>query len=83
MNFDPLQRTVLAELGLVAYRRIVAGAAVDLPSGLLAQLAQAAGLSVEDLQAHPQLLAQAARMGRDPRPRRAVWVQLRALRKAR
>lgn len=82
MNHDPLRRVVLAELGLIAYRRVVAGPAAELPSGLLAQLAQAAGLPVERLQEHPQLLAQAARMGRDPRTRRAVWAQLRALRRA-
>ena len=81
MNLDPLQRVVLAELGLVAYRRAVVGPAAGLPQELLGQLARAAGLSADRLLEHPQLLAQATRMGRDPRARRALWTQLRALRK--
>lgn len=81
MNFDPLQRAVLDELGLIAFRRAVVGPGAHLPAELLEQLARAAGVSADRLQEHPQLLAQATRMGRDPRARRALWAQLRALRK--
>ena len=78
MNFDSLQLAVLEELGLIDYRLRDATA---LDSGLLEQLARAAGVPAERFLALPDLTAQAARMGRDPQARRALWLQLRALRK--
>ena len=82
MNFDPLQRAVLAELGLVRYRHVGGDAeAVDIPPELLARLARAAGVPETRLLEQSRLLAQAVRMGDDPRAKRALWPLLRALRR--
>lgn len=80
MNRDPLQRVVLAELGLTPYRWIGSDPGVELEPALLRQLAAAAGVSVEALAAERELLALAGAMGRDPQRRRALWWRLRALR---
>ncbi len=90
MNLDPLQRAFLAELGVVAYRLRGHGAATDAQdapatdapaAALLARLARAAAVPEQRLLEHPRILADAARMGADPRARRALWRQLRALRR--
>lgn len=82
MNLDAFQRAVLAELGVIAYRHAGAGPeAVQVAPELLARLARAAGVDEACLLEQPQLLAQAARMGDDPRAKRALWPLLRALRR--
>lgn len=82
MNFDPLQRAVLGELGLVTYRHVGGeSGAVDIAPELLARLARAAGVSEAHLLEQPRLLAQAAKMGDDPRAKRALWPLLRVLRR--
>lgn len=82
MNLDRFQRAVLAELGLDVFRPL-AGVAVpgQIDSALLARLARAAGIPEECLLERPQLLVQAQAMGVDPRARRALWAELRSLRR--
>ena len=45
------------------------------------RLARAAGVPEAHLLEQPRLLAQAAKMGDDPRAKRALWPLLRALRR--
>ena len=72
LHFDPLQREVLEALGHVVY-------AVHVPEAppLLQACARAANVPVARLPALPAL----AEM-RTPAAKRALWPQLRALRKA-
>ena len=85
MSWDAFQRDVLAELGHVLYVPLQAGMAnaptVDVDAGMLARLAQAAGVAVEELQAHADIAAMAARLRGDAAAKRALWPRLRALRR--
>lgn len=98
-GWTPRQRAVLAELGLIVYRR--AGATVASAPGpapapvaeageaavdpaMLARLARAAGLTPAQLQARaPGLAAASAGLAGDAVAKRALWPALRRLRAGR
>ena len=93
MSWDPFQREVLAELGLVAYRP-AAGASPSMPpverapgtpdAAMLARVARAAGLAPEALQVvAPAVVAACAGLVGDAAAKRAVWPRLRRLRRER
>lgn len=90
MNWDPFQREVLAELGHVVYRQ--AGSAgsstadevndvalVDSP--MRAQVARAARMTTEALQACIDDIQVIDKLRGDASAKRALWPRLRALRK--
>ncbi|MEO5961874.1 MAG: hypothetical protein ABIO75_06935 [Thermomonas sp.] len=90
MNWDPFQREVLAELGLVVYRQ--AGAAVmndaeavhdsmTRDSPMLIRVARAAGMSPETLQACIGDMQMIASLHGNASAKRALWPRLRALRR--
>ena len=85
MSWDALQREVLAELGHVLYVPLQAGMAdartpaVD--AGMLARLAHAAGVAVDELHAHVDIVAMTSRLRGDAAAKRALWPRLRALRR--
>ena len=88
MNWDPFQRSVLAELGHALYRLPAAApatasveAAVAVEAGMLARLARAAGMHPDALLAHAEVVAAAARLRGDAAAKRALWPRLRALRR--
>lgn len=88
MNWDPFQRAVLAELGHALYRlpaTVPAAASVEASvagdAGMLARLARAAGMTVDALQAHAEVVAAADRLRGDAAAKRALWPRLRALRR--
>ncbi len=90
MSWDPFQREVLAELGLVAYQASSqASTASDRPAGapdprMLARVARAAGLAPEALQASaPAIAAACAALAGDAAAKRALWPRLRRLRRER
>lgn len=83
MNWDPLQREVLDALGLVLYRAQSAAAAGLPDDPMIDALLLASGRNREAADA-PQLARAwpaAAALRGDPRAKRALWPQLRALRK--
>lgn len=95
MSFDPFQRAVLAELGLVAYRlpsasppalaavAVDVDVDVDVDAPMLARLARAAGLAPERLLAYPEIAARSRTLRDDAAAKRALWPRLRALRAGR
>lgn len=89
MSWDAFQRTALAELGHVLYRLpgVAAPAAEPLPmdvdAKMLARLAKAAGVSPEVLQVQPGIAAGVSSLRGDSAAKRALWPQLRALRRGR
>ncbi len=93
MSWDPFQREVLAELGLVAYRPAAQASPsilhVDIATGMpdaamLARVARAAGLAPEALQAvAPAIVAACAGLVGDAAAKRALWPRLRRLRRER
>jgi len=95
VNWDPYQREVLAELGLVLYRAIdadtnaFAGAAPEgaastdssaNEAAMLARLARAAGVSVGSLPSDLHQPGALACLRGDAAAKRALWPRLRALR---
>ena len=90
MSWDPFQREVLVELGLVAYQPVTQRApAMAITAGgsdatMLARVAQAAGLAPEALQASaPAIAAACAGLAGDAAAKRALWPRLRRLRRER
>ncbi|HMT37350.1 MAG TPA: hypothetical protein PKD02_01505 [Thermomonas sp.] len=94
MSWDPFQREVLVELGLVAYQPVTQRApamppAMAIPAGgsdatMLARVARAAGLAPEALQASaPAIAAACAGLAGDAAAKRALWPRLRRLRRER
>ena len=85
MSWDAVQREVLAELGHVRYVPLQAGMAdaptLDVDAGMLARLAHAAGVAVDELHAHADIVAMTARLRGDAAAKRALWPRLRALRR--
>lgn len=96
MSWDPFQREVLAELGHVVYRQAgtsIAGDSetvladppgVDVASmhhAMLVQVARAAGMTSEALQACLGDLQVIAGLHGDASAKRALWPRLRALRR--
>lgn len=96
MSWDPFQRAVLAELGLVTYRTGAASvapgseqllcdgteSALAVTSPMLARVARAAGLAPEAfLAAAPALAAASNGLVGDAAAKRALWPQLRCLRR--
>ncbi len=82
MSWDAFQRDVLAELGHVPYvTRHARTAAAEVDAGMLARAARAAGIAVEDLQAHADILAMVAVLRGNVSAKRALWPRLRALRR--
>lgn len=86
MSWDAFQRTALAELGHVLYR-LPAVAAEPLPvtadAEMLARLAKAAGVPPEVLQVQPGIAAGVSLLRGNGAAKRALWPQLRALRRGR
>ena len=90
MNWGPFQRAVLAELGHALYRparqapppspRPLAGVPMA-DDALLARLAQAAALELEELLRYPDIVRAAAGLRGDAGAKRALWPRLRALRR--
>ncbi|WP_374383698.1 hypothetical protein [Thermomonas sp.] len=90
MSWDPFQREVLVELGLVAYQPVTQRTpAMAIPAGesdatMLARVARAAGLAPEALQASaPAIAAACAALAGDAAAKRALWPRLRRLRRER
>jgi hypothetical protein len=84
VSWDPFQRAVLAELGHVLYRPVqlaVAGA-VQVDDAVLARLARAAGMDVEDFARRFGDLGPLAALQDDARAKRALWPRLRAMRRS-
>lgn len=84
MSWDPFQRAVLAELGHVVYRPVqmpVAGA-VTVDDAVLARLARAAGMDIDDFTRQFGDLAPLAALQGDARAKRALWPRLRAMRRS-
>ena len=83
MSWDPFQRTVLAELGHVLYRpvRLAIPGTVQVDDAVLAKLARAAGLEVDDFTQRFGDLGQLAVLQGDARAKRALWPRLRAMRR--
>lgn len=96
MSWDPFQREVLAELGLVVYRQaggaIERGAEVvriDAPAAevesmthaMLARVARAAGMSPEALQVRIDDMQLIASLHGNASAKRALWPGLRAMRR--
>ena len=84
MNWDPFQRAVLAELGHVLYRpvRLAVEGAVQVDDAVLARLARAAGMDVDDFARRFGDLAPLAVLQGDARAKRALWPRLRAMRRS-
>ena len=84
MNWDPFQRAVLAELGHVLYRpvRLAVPGAVQLDEAVLARLARAAGMEVDDFTRRFGDLGPLAGLQGDARAKRALWPRLRAMRRS-
>ncbi|HSD17088.1 MAG TPA: hypothetical protein VLC71_07520 [Thermomonas sp.] len=84
MSWDPFQRAVLAELGHAVYRplpRSAAGAA-QVDEAVLARLARAAAMDVEEFARRFDDLAALAALRGDARAKRALWPRLRAMRRS-
>ena len=83
MSWDPFQRTVLAELGHVLYRpvRLAIPGTVQVDDAVLANLARAAGLEVDDFTQRFGDLGPLAVLQGDARAKRALWPRLRAMRR--
>lgn len=94
MSWDPFQREVLAELGHVLYRPSItapesleaSGQALPLvlaaeDAALLAKLAHAAKLTVEALCERGSIVGALPHLRTDAAAKRALWPQLRALRR--
>ena len=83
MSWDPFQRTVLAELGHVLYRpvRLAIPGTVQVDDAVLAKLARAAGLEVDDFTQRFGDLGPLAVLQGDARAKRALWPRLRAMRR--
>ena len=84
MSWDPFQRTVLAELGHVLYRpvRLAIPGTVQVDDAVLAKLARAAGLEVDDFTQRFGDLGPLAVLQGDARAKRALWPRLRAMRRS-
>ena len=93
MSWDPFQQDVLAELGHVLYRQAgvappdeavhVAPPPVDgewIGDPMLARVARAAGLSIEDLQIRMGDMQVIASLRGNPAAKRALWPRLRGWR---
>lgn len=89
MSWDPFQREVIAELGLVAYQASSQASTASMSAGahdprMLARVARAAGLAPEALQASaPAIAAACAGLAGDAAAKRALWPRLRRLRRER
>lgn len=86
MSWDAFQRTALAELGHVLYRLPAVAAEplpTDIDAGMLARLAKAAGVSPELLLVQPGIVAGVSSLRGNGPAKRALWPQLRALRRGR
>ena len=84
MSWDPFQRAVLAELGHVLYRpvRLAMPGAAQVDDAVLARLARAAGLGVDDFTHRFGDLGPLAALHGDARAKRALWPRLRAMRRS-
>ena len=84
MSWDPFQRAVLAELGHELYRpvRLAVPSAVQVDDAVLARMARAAGLDVDDFARRFGDLAPLAALHGDARAKRALWPRLRAMRRS-
>jgi len=84
VSWDPFQRAVLAELGHELYRpvRLVMPGAVQVDDAVLARMARAAGLEVDDFARRFGDLAPLAALQGDARAKRALWPRLRAMRRS-
>lgn len=84
MSWDLFQRAVLAELGHVLYRpaRLAVPGAVQVDDAVLARMARAAGLEVDDFAGRFGDLAPLAALQGDARAKRALWPRLRAMRRS-
>lgn len=84
MSWDPFQRAVLAELGHELYRpvRLAVPGAVQVDDAVLARMARAAGLDVDDFARRFGDLAPLAMLHGDARAKRALWPRLRAMRRS-
>ena len=95
VNWDPFQREVLAELGLIVYRQAGAPRAnadeqiqdavvIDTPAGdslMLDNVARAARMSTESLQACIEDMQVIVSLRGNASAKRAFWPRLRAMRK--
>ena len=83
MSWDPFQRAVLTELGHELYRpvRLAIPGAVQVDDAVLARMARAAGLEVDDFARRFGDLAPLATLHGDARAKRALWPRLRAMRR--
>ena len=84
MSWDPFQRAVLAELGHALYRpvRMAVPGAVQVDDAVLARMARAAGLDIDDFTRRFGDLAPLAALQGDARAKRALWPRLRAMRRS-
>ena len=84
MSWDPFQRAVLAELGHELYRpvRLAVPGAVQVDDAVLARMARAAGLDVDDFTHRFGDLGPLAALHGDARAKRALWPRLRAMRRS-
>ncbi len=89
MSWDPFQRAALAELGHVVLCPVAGPAAVGaagaerVDAAMLARLAMAAGISMDALRGHADVVARAAALRGNAGEKRALWPRLRALRRVR
>lgn len=84
MSWDPFQRAVLAELGHVVYRpvQLTVPGSVQVDDAVLARMARAAGLDIDDFTRRFGDLAPLATLQGDARAKRALWPRLRAMRRS-
>ena len=81
MSWDPFQRAVLAELGHAVYRLPVVAQGVQVDDAVLARLARAAAMDVDDFARRFGDLSPLAKLQGDARAKRALWPRLRAMRR--
>jgi hypothetical protein len=84
VSWDPFQRAVLAELGHVLYRpvRLAVPGAAQVDDAVLARLARAAAMDIDDFTRSFGDLAPLAALHGDARAKRALWPRLRAMRRS-
>ena len=81
MSWDPFQRAVLEELGHVVYRPPLAAQGVQVDEALVARVARAAALGIDDFTRRFGDLSPLAGLYGDARAKRALWPRLRAMRR--
>ena len=84
MSWDPFQRAVLAELGHELYRpvRLAVAGSVQVDNTVLARMARAAAMDIDDFTRRFGDLAPLAGLHGDARAKRALWPRLRAMRRS-